>query len=354
MQADVSQADQLAAVLSEIDRTLPPLRGVIHAAGVLDDGVLLQQNGARFERVSAPKVDGAWNLHVLTRTRPLDFFVNFSSVASVLGSSGQGNYAAANAFLDALAHYRQALGLPGQSINWGAWSEVGMAAALGARDQSRRVQRGIGAIDPEQGVRILDQILRRGAAQITVLPIDWAQLIEQFPAGGPPPLLAEIAQETQRDPASGERHNGHVDFMRQFQASAPDQRPALVLSHLSDQVMKVMNLPPTFALDPLQPLNELGIDSLMAVELRNRVEGDLKVKVPVAQLLEGVSVQDVAAMVLQQLGDGAPTPDEQGAAAPTVAQPDSSSGQSIPDQVEQLSDEEVDSMLKTLLSEARS
>ncbi len=126
--ADVANRQQLASVLDRIRRSASPLLGVVHAAGVLDDGILLEQDAARFAGVMAPKVRGSWNLHLLTRDDPLDFFVLFSSIASFLGSPGQGSYAAANAFLDALAHHRRAAGLPASSINWGPWAEVGLAA----------------------------------------------------------------------------------------------------------------------------------------------------------------------------------------------------------------------------------
>ncbi|MDH3602772.1 MAG: SDR family NAD(P)-dependent oxidoreductase, partial [Candidatus Tectomicrobia bacterium] len=131
-QADVSEAEEVSQVLAHIDR---PLRGIIHAAGVLDDGILQQQTLERFARVMAPKVRGAWHLHTLTKDMSLDFFVLFSSTASLLGSGGQANYAAANAFLDVLAHYRRAHGLPGVAINWGGWSEVGMAARSEVRER---------------------------------------------------------------------------------------------------------------------------------------------------------------------------------------------------------------------------
>ena len=127
-QADVSRGEEVEALLTEIvAATLPPLKGIIHAAGVLDDGVLSQQNWSRWETVLMPKVRGAWNLHQATRDLPLDFFVLYSSVASVLGSAGQSNYAAANAFLDGLAQHRQSLGLPALSVNWGPWAEEGMS-----------------------------------------------------------------------------------------------------------------------------------------------------------------------------------------------------------------------------------
>ncbi|NJQ96784.1 MAG: SDR family NAD(P)-dependent oxidoreductase [Hydrococcus sp. CSU_1_8] len=149
VQADVSNFDDVKRIIASSPH-LPvspspclPLRGIIHAAGVLDDGVLLKQNWERFDRVLAPKVRGAWNLHLATQNLPLDFFVCFSSIASLLGSPGQGNYAAANAFMDALAHYRRGLGLPGLTINWGVWADVGMAAQLSEHDRARLEEQGI-------------------------------------------------------------------------------------------------------------------------------------------------------------------------------------------------------------------
>ena len=127
-QADISCYEQIARVFAEIETTMPPLGGIIHSAGVLEDGALLRQDWPHFARVMAPKVDGSWILHRLTVGKSLDFFVLFSSTAALLGSPGQGNHAAANSFLDALAYYRQAKGLPALSINWGVWAEVGSAA----------------------------------------------------------------------------------------------------------------------------------------------------------------------------------------------------------------------------------
>src|SRR5205085_5839248 len=152
-QADVTREAQVASVLARIDASMPPLRGIIHAAGALDDGLLVNLDRERLAAVMAAKVEGAWNLHALTLNRQLDFFVLFSSVASVLGSPGQGSYAAANAFLDALAHLRRALGLPALTINWGAWAAVGMAARA---NQGRRLALlGMGAIAPQQGLSAL-------------------------------------------------------------------------------------------------------------------------------------------------------------------------------------------------------
>src|SRR5262249_47952251 len=153
VQADVARAGD-AARLVEACQAQAPLRGVIHAAGVLDDGVLDRQTAGRFARVMAPKVYGAWHLHELTRELPLGFFVLFSSMAAVLGSAGQTNSAAANACLDALAHHRRAQGLPGLSINWGPWAEGGMAARLSLAGQ------GVDKIEVADGLRVLGDLLR--------------------------------------------------------------------------------------------------------------------------------------------------------------------------------------------------
>ncbi len=173
---DVSQTKQLQAALDHIAGQMPPLRGVIHAAGVLDDGILREQSWSRFEAVMAPKIDGAWNLHQLTLTAPLDFFILFSAGAALLGSPGQSNYAAANAFLDGLAHYRQGQGMCALSINWGAWAEVGMAARTKDQSQRRWAGEGIRLIYPHEGVQILEQLLKQSSAQVAVLPINWSQV----------------------------------------------------------------------------------------------------------------------------------------------------------------------------------
>ena len=147
LRGDVADADSLAGALAQLPADAPPLRGVVHAAGVLADGILTEMTLEQLDRAMAPKVRGAWNLHVATREQPLDFFVLFSSVASVLGSPGQANYAAGNAYLDALAHARRAQGLPATAINWGPWAGSGMAAEAG-RDESVK-SRGMALIEPE-------------------------------------------------------------------------------------------------------------------------------------------------------------------------------------------------------------
>ncbi|MFM9067442.1 MAG: SDR family NAD(P)-dependent oxidoreductase, partial [Planctomycetota bacterium] len=166
---DLGERTQVEQLLQTIAQELPPLRGVFHLAGVLDDGILREQNRSRFDRVLAAKALGGWYLHELTSSLPLDYFVLFSSAASLLGSPGQGNYAAANAMLDGLAHARRALGLPGTSINSGSWSDVGMAARLKESQGSRWAEAGIGWIEPDLGLRTLENLLLDDVTQAGVL-----------------------------------------------------------------------------------------------------------------------------------------------------------------------------------------
>jgi acyl transferase domain-containing protein/acyl carrier protein len=290
-QADVGEAAQVARVLADIGRDMPPLRGVVHSAGVLDDGVLLQQTVERFATVMAPKVWGGWTLHQLTREMPLDFFVLFSSVASLFGAIGQGNYAAANAFLDGLAHHRRCLGLPALSINWGPWAEVGMAAALQERDQQRRAALGVDLIPPDQGLAALDEVLEGAAVQVAVAPVRWASVLRRFPAGEEPPLLGELvgeagARETREAaaPARAGRAAGSTDgsraggaaLLRDLEASPSGRRDRLI-AYLRERIGQVLSLEDG-EIASNRNIMELGLDSLMVTELIGQFRKDLGVQ----------------------------------------------------------------------------
>jgi len=193
-QADVSDSAQLEHVFKKIEQNMTMLRGVIHAAGVLDDGALLNLDRVRMKYVMAPKVEGTWNLHAATVDHPLDFFVLFSSAVSVLGSPGQGNYAAASAFLDAMAHYRRNLRLPAISINWGPWAEVGLAkeATERLKEQNASTQHLIKVIKIDQGLEMLEQLLAEPTPQIVVLPFDLKHLLELYPTAAGMPFFTEV------------------------------------------------------------------------------------------------------------------------------------------------------------------
>jgi len=323
VRADVGRRQSVRAALAEIRSQMAPLAGVIHAAGVLDDGVLVQQSWQRFEKVMAPKMDGAWNLHLETQGEVLDFFVTFSSLAAMLGSPGQGNYAAGNAFMDALAHYRTRRGLPALSVNWGPFSGVGMAARQGARDQARWAASGLQTLAVDEGLAVLERLLKEGASQVGAFQVDWSRFLQQFPADRQPPLLASWAGVAEkRRPASAR----HRELLRKFRAASAEQRTALLARFIQEQVARTLGVE-VGQLDTEGPLREVGLDSLMAIELKNEIESGLGVEVPMEGFGEDTSIASLAALVARRLAEslqegaeaGRPAP--AGAPAPAAAQP---------------------------------
>ncbi|MCB9147713.1 MAG: type I polyketide synthase [Caldilineaceae bacterium] len=269
VQADVSQEDDVSELLAACP---PPLRGIVHAAGVLDDGMLVNQSVEQFDRVMAPKVAGAWHLHNQTQTMPLDFMIYFSSDAALLGASGQANYAAANAFLDALAHHRQALGLPGLAINWGAWAEGGMAADLSNRYQRRLIELGLQPILPPQGLQALGELMGQGAAQVAVMPMEWSKWLQQY-AEIPPFLQNFTAHLEAVNTSAAER----LGILQQLQNAPANKRRSLLVDHVRRAVGKVLGTAPGGAeLSLQQGFFDVGMDSLTSIELRNRLQSSLE------------------------------------------------------------------------------
>jgi acyl transferase domain-containing protein/acyl carrier protein len=291
--ADVAREDQLTALLQQIDQTLPPLRGIIHAAGVLDDGILLQQSAARFQKVMAPKIDGAWQLHRLTRDRELDFFVLFSSVASLLGTAGQGNYAAGNAFLDGLAQLRRTQGLPALSINWGPWSEVGLAAQ---RDLvGLQSLRGIDLLDVDLGIKAFEHVLASDAAQLAVMPFDAREWCSAHPVDAPSALFSELLRGDAVAAEQADRAAAAPTSVRQaLLAVEPGRRRRSILeTFIQEQAAQVLRLPPS-RIEPHKPLRTLGFDSLMTLEFRNRLEQGLGLSLSATLVWNYPTVYDLA------------------------------------------------------------
>jgi len=290
-QADVSDRDQVENILHHIQGHMPTLRGIIHAAGVLDDGILLEQNWSRFRTVMAPKVDGVWNLHTLTLHSALDFFVLFSAGASLLGSAGQSNYAAANAFLDGLAHYRRLSGLPALSINWGAWAEVGMASKLGNQNQRRWTHQGMDLIKPADGLRAMEQLLERQSTQMAVLPMNWQKLNRQQNESVRP-LLRLLVKSDAQEAESADR-KGRASFLDQLNSTPPEEQLKLLSAYVTGEVNKVLGLGVTHLTNPRQGFTDIGLDSLMAVELSNRLQKGLERSLPSTLTFEYPSIQSV-------------------------------------------------------------
>ncbi|NEP88097.1 MAG: SDR family NAD(P)-dependent oxidoreductase [Okeania sp. SIO2C2] len=267
---DVSDWESMRGVWQRIEESNRPLAGVIHAAGMLSDGVLQNQSWYGFEQVMWPKVKGGWHLHKLSQNQKLDFFVLFSSAASLLGSSGQGNHSAANAFLDGLAHYRRGMGLPGLSIHWGAVSHIGEAAERGA--DVRVLKQGMGAISPTQVLECLELLMSGSDTEVGVVPIDWSGMQERVAQW---PFLADW-QETILEVSEPSKS----DFLLKLEATLPSERRSLLVAHLRHQVAQVLgiNHPESIALET--GFFDLGMDSLTSVELRNKLQKSLRCSVP--------------------------------------------------------------------------
>ncbi|WP_437775823.1 type I polyketide synthase [Sorangium sp. So ce1097] len=305
LRGDVSRPDDVARVLSEIDAHMPPLRGVVHAAMVLEDATALSLDAARFRRVTAPKVQGAWALHEATRDRALDLFVMYSSAASLLGPSGQGSYAAANAFLDALAHHRRALGLPALSINWGMFSEVGGVAARGLGD--RLSHRGIGAMTPAEGLDVLGRLLEGAPAQIAVLRLDLRQWLEFTPSAAGAPFLSELwrAERSRAREARETSKAGRARLREALVDAQPAERARLLEEHLKEELGRVIHLGAP-RVDASATFSSLGVDSLMGLELRNRLEASLGVRLSVALLFAYPTVASLSQHLIDRMDLPAP------------------------------------------------
>ena len=273
--ADVSDRDELDKVFdSKI-----PIKGIIHAAGVIEDALLHDLTWDRFQRVFAPKIAGTWNLHERSLALDLNFFVCFSSAASLIGSRGQANYAAANAFMDALIHHRRALGLPGLSINWSAWAEGGMAAKAAGHMTSM----GIDLIDPRSGLDTLGRLMRSTAAQIGVIPADWSKLLPAM-FDEPPPFYSNFVA------AKMEQRERIVPLLEKTPREARRQR---LESHIRELVVSVMGRNGFTSGDDDPSFFELGMDSLMSLDLRNRLQTELDRTLPSTVALEYPAVRDL-------------------------------------------------------------
>lgn len=292
--ADIAEKSDAERVINEISDSKHPLKGIIHSAGVLDDAALLNQTKKKFENVLRPKILGAWNLHELTKDLSIDFFVMYSSVASVLGSAGQANHSSANAFLDALAYYRRSKNLPAVSINWGVWSEIGSAAAKGA-DRKEKIA-GIGNINPSRGVSALDVAMKIDEAQLIIVPIDWSKFAETNSD-----MLTDELMSTDFESGTGsESVSIAEDFILQLSKAKPEEYSGILTEYFQNLISRIMGLEPE-DFDIEQPLNTMGLDSLMAIELKNKVNIELGVDLNLVRYMEETSIIHLAQELKEQL-----------------------------------------------------
>lgn len=300
-QADVSRRSEVETVLRQIRERLPALRGVVHAAGLLDDGLLEQQDAERFAKVFAPKIAGALHLHDLTKEERLDFFVLYSSASALLGLPGQGSYAAANSFLDALAHYRRSLGLPALSINWGAFAEVGLAAAQANRGQ-RLAERGMKSLPPRQGNEEFGRLLGTPEPQVGVMELDLRQWIEYYPQAAASSLLSGLLAEAKKSRSAA---RGDTGLQKTLRAADSEQRTGLLREYVRGQLAHVLRMQPP-QIDDATPFKSLGLDSLLGLELRNVLEAGLGLKLSATLSWTYPNVGRLAAYLGGLLGEPEP------------------------------------------------
>ncbi|CAM2006852.1 SDR family NAD(P)-dependent oxidoreductase [Acanthopleuribacter pedis] len=275
-EADIGDSNATAALFARIHDSLPPLKGVIHAAGILDDGLLAGQSQPRFVKVMQPKTAGAWLLHKHTRGLNLDFFILYTSMNAVLGRGGQGAGAAAGAYLTGLAHHRRAHNLPATAIHWGGWSKIGMTADLAAPARHRLTLEGIGLIDPQQGLALLERLILGERHDLIAASIDWSGYAEHF-AGEVPPLLTALTQagiiQKPTNPLPSQ-----PDLI--LESVPPSEREAWLKRHLREQLAKLTGMTRPGAFPDEIPLVELGVDSVTGTHLRESLERTFALSLP--------------------------------------------------------------------------
>ncbi|WP_434744192.1 non-ribosomal peptide synthetase/type I polyketide synthase [Streptomyces sp. A-14] len=290
---DITDEDALTGWLDAHRRSgAPPVRGVFHLAGQVRDTLVADLDRAAFDAVHDPKTVGAHLLHRHLRDEPLEHFVLFASIASLLTTAGQTNYAAGNAFLDALAHHRRAQGLPALSLDWGPWA-TGMIEELGLVEHYLH-SRGMSSLSPDTGMAVLERVIGQDHAQLVVATVvDWPAFLAWYPS--PPPLVTDLAAAAAppMDTTSG---NGFLDT---FRAAGDEARRALVAERFAALAANVLRTGAD-RIDSATGLGELGLDSLLAMELRARIHAELGVALPVVALLSGTPAGELAA----QLHDG--------------------------------------------------
>lgn len=328
------------------------LRGVWHCAGVTHDAVLAEQNWATCAEALRAKAEGAWNLHLATREMKPEFFVMFSSWASLAGSRGQANYCAANAFLDALARTRVSEGLQALSVNWGAWGETGMATS--ETIQRHLARSGMEIMRPEHGFLALEAALYTREPRLAIAPIDWPKYLSQL-SGSQHSFYADLIRESPGEGSSARTAAGNADgrgAVLDGELSAIVTAPIIgrtpAIQRMVEGVLRrTLGLPSSEEIDPDKAFSDLGMDSLLAVELRNNLSTILQRRLPSTLVFDHPTPQKMVRFIEQELFPAAsPEPASENALPSALDAAEIPTPLSILDEIEGLSDEEVDSIFE--------
>jgi acyl carrier protein len=345
---DVADEGQVTAWLKHHVRDVGrPVRGIVHAAGSVSDQLLVNASEADFASVMAPKTTGTRVLHDAFRDHDLEFFVMFGSAGSTIASAGQGNYAAANAYLDAFAHYRVARGLPALTIGWGPWS-VGMVEEL--KLERIYAHRGIELITPAVGARILDRLINQKTPTVVAINAEWGRARQGAFSGELPPMFSDLGRT---ETSSAETSSGG-SILDVLSATAEVDRPAVIADHVKHIVAAVFDC----TVDDFEPddmLEDIGLDSMMAMDFRVRINMVFSIDLPVLEILRGVSVNSLADRVLADLhtihGDAPAAVQEASPPPPSVVGCGDERSREEQTAVDRLIDELSDADLRELLAE---
>src|SRR5271165_2433562 len=336
VQADIGSRDHVERLTAEIRSTGPPLRGLFHLAMLIDDAPLVSLTRDRIRNVMAPKAHGAWLLHESTLDFELDCFVMFSSVSSIFGNPAQGSYGAANAFLDSLAHHRRALGLPALTVNWGVLGGEGYVAR-NKRVAEFLARQGTKELSPREVMTLLESSLTAGVTQVMAIRVDWTKWRQFFRGMQENPLLEHIFAAFEGQETGG----ATSDLRLKIESAAPEELEGIIGQAVRDAVGSVLRVKPDTLRDD-QPLTDLGLDSLMGVEIENSIEGSLGVALPQASLIRARTIGQIVALIAEHMGAK-----RAGGALVATASRMTMSKQASADEVnlEALSDEEIEGLL---------
>ncbi|HQR84093.1 MAG TPA: type I polyketide synthase [Polynucleobacter sp.] len=300
LQANISDAEELKNVFEILSNSKHPLKGIFQCAGVVDDGMLSQQNSHRFKKVLSSKMDSTWLVHHYSKNLPIDFLALFSSATSMLGAPGQANYVVANTFLDELAHYRHAQGLRTFSINWGAWNQIGLAARMNLHDHLAK--QGIKPIDPALAFRALGEILQSDSIQVGAMDIDWGTYLSK---NNRPSFFSNLAEKLGNDQSSSQ--SIYSSLLQELQATPKEDQSPLMQAYVAQNVAAVLGIPKSRKMDRMQGFFDMGMDSLTSVELKNRLSADLKISFPATLAFDHPNISSLADHLLSKLMDSRPS-----------------------------------------------